>query len=336
MRMSRPSGLSPESASSVRSRMMTFFLPLSAATMAASGKGRITLTWMEPTLAFARLAQVVDRGLDVFRGRAERDEDRVGIVGLVFGDQAVVAAGELAEVLVRSFEELQNRLGKVVAPRHDALHVVFLVLHRPEQDGVGQVHHLGNAAARGSKQNALRLGGAVDDVVGRAEVLADQLGFVLVKGALQVRGQEAVHDVHARRERKLGHAAQNQRLVGGLLRVLAEEHDPAGVERAINIVVAAVHVEGVLGQRARAHFEHHRRSLARRVIVLLHAVDHSLAGGEVDHALAADRVRNGSALGRVLAFGFNGDGVAAEDVQLAFGIGLLEKLRSDSASVSAR
>ena len=39
-----------QSASSVRSRMMTFFLPLSAATMAASGKGRITLTWMEPTL----------------------------------------------------------------------------------------------------------------------------------------------------------------------------------------------------------------------------------------------------------------------------------------------
>ena len=32
-------------------KVMTFFLPLSAATMAASGKGRITLTWMEPTLA---------------------------------------------------------------------------------------------------------------------------------------------------------------------------------------------------------------------------------------------------------------------------------------------
>jgi len=37
-------------ASSVRSNMMTFFLPLRAATMAASGKGRMTLTWMEPTV----------------------------------------------------------------------------------------------------------------------------------------------------------------------------------------------------------------------------------------------------------------------------------------------
>ena len=35
---------------------------------------------------------------------------------------------------------------------------------------------------------------------------------------------------------------------------------------------------------------------------------------------------NGSALRRVLAFRLNGDGVAAEDVQVAFGIGLLEQL----------
>ena len=203
---------------------------------------------------------------------------------------------------------------------------MFLVLHRPKQHGVGQVHHLGNAAARGSKQNALRLGGAVDDVFRRAEVFADQLGLVLVEGALEVGGEEAVHDVHARRERELGDAAQDQRLVGGLLRILAEDHDPAGVERAVDVVVAAVDVERVLGERARAHFQHHGRALAGRVIVLLHAVDHSLAGGEVDHALAANRVRNGAALGRVLAFRLNGDGVVAEDVQVALGIGLLEEL----------
>ena len=70
---------------------------------------------------------------------------------------------------------------------------------------------------------------------------------------------------------------KNQRLVGSLLRVLAEQHDPARIERSINIVVAAVHVQGMLGQRARAHFQHHRRTLARRVIVLLNAVDHTLA-----------------------------------------------------------
>ena len=203
---------------------------------------------------------------------------------------------------------------------------MFLVLDGAEEDGVGEVHHLGNAAAGGSKENALRFGGAVDDVFGRAEVLADQLGLVLVEGALEVRGEEAVHDVHARRERELGDAAQDEGLVGGLLRVFAEDHDPAGVERAVDVVVAAVHVEGVLGERARAHFKHHGRALAGRVVVLLDAVDDALAGGEVDHALAADGVGDGAALGRVLAFGLDGDGVVAKDVQVALGIGLLEEL----------
>jgi hypothetical protein len=160
-----------------------------------------------------------------------------------------------AKLLVGGFEEVENRLGEVVAPRHDAVHVVFLILHGAEQDGIGEVHHLGNAAAGGSEENALRLGGAIDDVVGRAEVLADQAGFVLVEGALQVAGEEAVHDVHAGSEREFGDAAENEGLVGGLLRVFAEEHDPAGVERGVDVVVAAMHIEGVLGEGARAHFE---------------------------------------------------------------------------------
>ncbi len=61
------------------------------------------------------------------------------------------------------------------------------------------------------------------------------------------------------------------------------------------------------------------------MIVLFDAIDDALAGGEVDYALAADGVGDGAALGRVLAFGLNGDGVVAEDVQVAFGIGLLEE-----------
>ena len=68
------------------------------------------------------------------------------------------------------------------------------------------------------------------------------------------------------------------------------------------------------------------RALAGRVIVLLDAVDDALAGGEVDHALAADGVGDGAALGRVFAFGLDGDGVVAEDVQVALSIGLLEEL----------
>ena len=286
----------------------------------------MTLTWMEPTLTPRDVAEVVDGGFDVFSGGAERDEDRVGVVALVLRDEAVVAAGELAEVLVSVFEELQDRLGEVVAARDDAVHVVFLVLNGAEEDRVGQVHHLGDAAARGSEEDALRFCRAVDDVFGRAEVFANQLGLVLVEGALKVAGEEAIHDVHAGRERELGNAAEDQGLVGGLLGVFAEDHDPAGVERAIDVVVSAVDIEGVLGERAGAHFEHHGGALAGRVVVLLDAVDYALAGGEVDHALAADGVGNGATLGRVFAFGLDGDGVVAEDVEIALSIGLLEEL----------
>ena len=125
------------------------------------------------------------------------------------------------------------------------------------------------------------------------------------------------------RQAQLGDAPQDQRLVGGLLGVLAEDDDPAGIERAVDVVVAAVHVERVLGQRARADFEDHRRALAGRVVILLDAVDNALARGVVDDALAADGVGDGAALRRVFAFGLDGNRVAAEDVQLAFGESLL-------------
>jgi hypothetical protein len=63
----------------------------------------------------ASLAQVVDCGFDVFSGGPERNEDSVGIVGLVFADEAVAAASELAEVFVGGLKEVKNRLGEVVA-----------------------------------------------------------------------------------------------------------------------------------------------------------------------------------------------------------------------------
>ena len=189
---------------------------------------------------------------------------------------------------------------------------------------------LRHAAARRTEEHALARGRAVDDVVGRAEVLANQLRLVLVERPLEMRREEAVHDVHAGRQAELGHAPQDQRLVGRLLGVLAEDDDPAGVERAVDVVVPAVHVQRVLGQRARRHLQHHRRALAGGVVVLLDAVDDALAGGVVDDALPADRVRDGAALGRVLAFGLDGDRVVAEDVELALGKRLLVELAAFS------
>ena len=66
--------------------------------------------------------------------------------------------------------------------------------------------------------------------------------------------------------------------------------------------------------------------LPGRVVILLDAVDDALAGRVVDDPLAADRVRDGAALGGVLALGFDGNRVVAEDVELAFGERLLVQL----------
>ena len=147
-----------------------------------------------------------------------------------------------------------------------------------------------------------------------------------VEGPLKVRRQEAVLHVHPGREAELGDAAQDECLIGRLLRVLAEEDDPADVERPVDVVVAAVHVQRVLGEGPRHHLHDHRRGLAGRVVVLLDAVDDALARREVDHAPPAHRVGDRAALGRVLALGLDGQRVPAEDVQPPFRERLLVQL----------
>ena len=277
-------------------------------------------------LRIAPLAQVVHRRLDVLGGRSERHEHRLGILGSVLTDQAVKAAGQVAEIVIRVSEEVEDGLGEVVAARDHALHVVLLVLDRTQEHRVGKIDHPRHAAAGGAEQRTLARRRALDHVVGRAEVFANQLRLVLVERPLEMRGEEPVHHVHARRQTELGDTPEDQRLVGGLLRVLAEDDDPAGIERAVDVVVPAVHVQRVLGERACGDFQHHRRALARRVVILFDAVDNALAGGVIDDALAAHRVRDRPALGGVLAFGFHRDGVAAEDVELPFCIRLLVEL----------
>ena len=89
--------------------------------------------------------------------------------------------------------------------------------------------------------------------------------------------------------------------------------------------MSAVHIERMLGQCAGAHFEHHCRTFPRRVIVLLNAVNNALPRGKVHHALTANRVRNRPALRRVLTLCLNSNRVMPKHVQIAFGIGLLEK-----------
>jgi hypothetical protein len=120
--------------------------------------------------------------------------------------------------------------------------------------------------------------------------------------------------------------AENDSLIGGLLGVTRHQHRPARVKRGIKIVVTAMDIQRVLRQRSGADFEDHGREFARRVVILLHRVNDSLAGSEVDRALASDRERRGAALRSVFAFAFDGDLRAAENVQFPLRVGPLVNL----------
>ena len=221
--------------------------------------------------------------------------------------QAVAAAGQLRELLAALLDEAKDRLVEIVAPGHHAVHVVLLVLHRANQHRVFQIHHRRHTATGWSEQFTLGLGGAVDRVVRRAEELAQQLGFRGAIGPLRVGGEHAVLDVHARVERQLVDLAQDDCRIRRVLGVASHHHRPTDVECAVKIVVTAMHVERLLGQRASADLHHHGGELARRVIILLHRVGDALPGGEVDRTLAGHGERRGTALGGVFAFALDRD-----------------------------
>ena len=141
-----------------------------------------------------------------------------------------------------------------------------------------------------------------------------------------MRGEHAVLNIHARVERQLIGLAQDHRLVRSLLGIAPHQHRPACVHGSIKIIVAAVHVERMLRERARAHFQNHRRELTRRVVILLHGIDNTLARREVYRALAGHRHRGGSTLRGVLALGFHGQLLVAPHIQCTLCKGLLINL----------
>ena len=248
---------------------MTFFFPFSAVNNRGL-RGMANHVEVDgANLRTSALAKIIHRGFDVLRRRTQRHEDRVRVGGLIGAQHAVIAAGQLSEIRVGLFEELRDRFGEVVAARGDALHVVFLVLHRPEQHGVGEIDHARHPATLRTEQDALALGGTIDDVVGRAQVFADQFRLVLVESALQVVVRKPslmfMPGVRLSSVTRRRISAWSAACCASLPNSMIQSR----IERAVDIVMAAVHVERVLGQRARDHLQHHRRALARRVIILL-------------------------------------------------------------------
>ena len=142
---------------------------------------------------------------------------------------------------------------------------------------------------------------------------------MLEESAFEVRGEEAVLDIHTRSEGFFGYLAEDYRLVGRLLSVLGEKHDPAYIEGSVNVVVPAMDIEGVLGEGTSGDLEYHCRELAWSMVVLLDTVDDPLAGGEIDRSLAGNGGGDGAPLGGVFAFALDRGGGASKDVELTLG-----------------
>ena len=312
--------------SSVRSRTITLRLSASALHNGGFRERADHIQMNRADFRVPPLSQIINARFDILSCRSKRHKYRVRVFCLILGNQAVVAARQRSEIFIGIFQERENWLGEIVSTRYYALHVMLLILHGAEKHGIRQVDHARHAPPFWAKQNALAFRRTIDDVVRSAQIFAHQFRFVLVESALKMRSEKSILHVHSGSQAEFGHAAQDERLIGRLLSIFSEQDDPPRVERTVDIVMPAMDIQRVLGKGASTYLQNHCRALARRVIILLHAVHDSLARRKIDDALAADRVRDGSALRRMLTLRFDGNGAVAEDIQFAFRVSLLIKL----------
>ncbi len=146
--------------------------------------------------------------------------------------------------------------------------------------------------------------------------------------ALHVAGGKAVHGVGDGDQGEGAHLVADGGQIGRFLRVAAEQHRVPGRQQGVYVVVPGHHVQGVLGDRAGGDLEHETADLlAHGHIVGLQPVEDALAGGGVRDIAAADQGRaHGAALGRMLAFRLEEEGVLAPDIATALGAIGLEQL----------
>ncbi len=210
--------------------------------------------------------------------------------------------------------------------RGHALHVGVLVLHRTGQNGVVDIPQLGDAAALVAIDDLLRRGRRIDDVLGPAEVLGDQLTLRDHQRFDEVRRQEAVLADDAGRQRQLGDAVRHDVEVRHGLRVLGHHLEETGVVDAVVVVVARVHVQGSLGNGPAADVQHVGEALADSGVKIFVHVGNALAGREVGRPEPGHRHARGHGGGRMLAFGLDEDQRPAGDIDVPGGSGLRPEL----------
>ena len=199
----------------------TRFAPCSASRSADRGNGRNEQIDTEPMREpSARISSTTSlhRAVD----GAERDHDRLGIVGAIRADEAARIAAELLLERRRELRQHRERPQLLVVREVAHLGEGFRADHGADADRLGRVEHLPRLVGRQVEVD-LRLARHVDAVVG-------------------VGQDEAVHADHDRTRQLLGEAERLDVEVERFLVGLRVELDPPGVahRHAVGVVVPDV------------------------------------------------------------------------------------------------
>ena len=267
----------------------------------------------------AHVAQVVGHRHGVRHDGALADDQPLRVVGAMATRSRVAAAGELRVLLERAVGERRDVVEIERALGGHALGIALLVLHHTEHRRIVQVEHFRDAAPHLTEHEALRRRRRFDAVGGIAEIRLDERRLRQLQALDDVAREESVLRANPGIERQLGNPVRDEVQVGRLLHVPREDLEEAGVVDRVIVVVAGVHVERVLGHRARRDIEHVREALADRGVERLVHVGDALPAGEVRRAKAGHR-HPGRHRGRgVLALGFEEEEPATVDVLAALG-----------------
>ena len=134
-----------------------------------------------------------------------------------------------------------------------------------------------------------------------------------------MRGEEAVLGHGGGREGQFGDLARDEVQIRRTLGVAGEHLEEACVVDAVEIVMAAVHVEAGLGDGPAADVEHIGQALARGGVQGFVHEGHALGRGEIGGAQAGHAHARGDSGGGMLGFRLHEDQAAVGDVHMPFG-----------------
>ncbi len=265
------------------------------------------------------MTEIIGDALRIADDRALAGDDVLGVLEAVAEGASVAAARQLVVLIERPVCQGRDVIEVERSLGGDALSVGVLILHGAEDGGIVEVEQFGYSATGRAEDQALGRRRGIDVVCRVPEVLLDELTFGEQQGLDDVAGEKAVLRAEPGGERQLGDPVRDDREVGDVLNVLAEELEEAGVVDGVIVVVPGVYVEGLLGHGPSGHVQDISKALAGGGVQRLVHVGDALAAREVGRAEAGHAEAGGHGCCGVLPFGLEEDEAAAVHIGPARG-----------------